>query len=76
MSFCLAYYPISDSKSTVAMLKEHCAGFIVKELDAGHCPHDELPDEVNSIIREWIVNQRSKLPAVSFNICYKIHVDV
>ncbi|CAN6709748.1 unnamed protein product [Malus baccata var. baccata] len=58
--------PISDSKSTVAMLKEHCVGFIVKELDAGHCPHDELPDEVNSIIREWIVNQRSKLPAVSF----------
>ncbi|CAN6709746.1 unnamed protein product [Malus baccata var. baccata] len=58
--------PISDSKSTVAMLKEHCAGFIVKELDAGHCPHDELPDEVNSIICEWIVNRSSKLPAVSF----------
>ncbi|XP_068315909.1 uncharacterized protein [Pyrus communis] len=58
--------PISDSKSTVTMLKEHCAGFIVKELDAGHCPHDELPDEVNSIIREWIVNRSSKLPAVSF----------
>ncbi|KAM1054419.1 hypothetical protein ACFX2I_001765 [Malus domestica] len=68
--------PISDSKSTVATLKEHCAGFIVKELDAGHCPHDELPDEVNSIIREWIVNLSSKLPAVSFNIRYKIHVDV
>jgi hypothetical protein len=28
--------PISDSKATVAMLKEHCDGVIIKELDAGN----------------------------------------
>ncbi|KAG2711105.1 hypothetical protein I3760_04G061700 [Carya illinoinensis] len=57
--------PISDSKSKVAMLKEHCAGVIIRELDAGHCPHDELPQEVNSIICEWVASVHSKLPAES-----------
>ncbi|XP_015878340.3 uncharacterized protein LOC107414695 [Ziziphus jujuba] len=57
--------PISDSKSRLAMIKEHCAWFIVKELDAGHCPHDELPEEVNSIIREWIVTVESRILARS-----------
>lgn len=28
--------PISDSKSKLAMLKEHCAGVAIKELDAGN----------------------------------------
>ena len=23
-------------------------------LDAGHCPHDEVPDQVNSALLEWI----------------------
>jgi len=27
--------PISDSNSKVAMLKEHCDGVLIKELDAG-----------------------------------------
>nr|XP_004309063.2 PREDICTED: uncharacterized protein LOC101314712 [Fragaria vesca subsp. vesca] len=58
--------PISNSKSKVAMIKEHCDGFLIKELDAGHCPHDELPDEVNSIICEWIVTLSSKRLVVSF----------
>jgi len=22
-------------------------------VDAGHCPHDERPDEINAIISEW-----------------------
>lgn len=58
--------PISDSKSKVAMFKEHCAGIVIRELDAGHCPHDEKPEEVNSIISEWIVTIESKVPAESF----------
>ncbi|PON56236.1 DNA photolyase class 1, 8-HDF type [Parasponia andersonii] len=53
--------PISDSKSKLAMLREHCDRFVIKELDAGHCPHDELPEEVNSIIGEWIVTRESKI---------------
>lgn len=48
--------PISDSKSFLAMLTEHCRGITTKEIDAGHCPHDEIPEKVNSIIGEWVVN--------------------
>ncbi|GMY07764.1 cryptochrome dash, chloroplastic/mitochondrial [Fagus crenata] len=59
--------PISDSKSKLAMLKEHCAGVVIRELDAGHCPHDELPEEVNSMICEWVGLVRSKLPAESLS---------
>ena len=75
--------PLSDSRSMLAMVREHCKGVAIKEIDAGnftalrfyvlhrstfyrmfihfsgsklpgHCPHDELPSEVNSIITEWV----------------------
>ncbi len=26
-------------------------------LQAGHCPHDEIPEEVNGLIRSWILNK-------------------
>ncbi|XP_027354283.1 uncharacterized protein LOC113864592 isoform X1 [Abrus precatorius] len=55
--------PISDSNSKVAMLKEHCDGVIIKELDAGHCPHDEVPERVNTIICEWILGVESNIVA-------------
>lgn len=32
----------------------------------GHCPHDEKPEEVNSIICEWIMTIGSKVPAERF----------
>ncbi|GAV64864.1 DNA_photolyase domain-containing protein/Abhydrolase_6 domain-containing protein [Cephalotus follicularis] len=57
--------PLSDSKSRLAMLKEHCAGIIIRELDAGHCPHDEQPEVVNSIISEWLAAIEIRLPAQS-----------
>ncbi|KAL5569987.1 hypothetical protein UlMin_026562 [Ulmus minor] len=57
--------PLSNSKSKLAMLKEHCDGVVIKTLDAGHCPHDEVPEEVNSVIRQWIVALESKIPVGS-----------
>lgn len=27
-------------------------------LRAGHCPHDEVPDQVNELLRAWVLNQR------------------
>lgn len=36
ISFCQGMKdPISDSNATVAMLKEHCDGVIIKKIDAG-----------------------------------------
>ncbi|KAJ0918656.1 putative alpha/beta hydrolase-1, DNA photolyase, rossmann-like alpha/beta/alpha sandwich [Helianthus annuus] len=52
--------PISDSKTKVTVVKKHFKEIAIKELDAGHCPHDELPEEVNSIIREWVINIESE----------------
>ncbi|CAM8934957.1 unnamed protein product [Rhodiola kirilowii] len=37
--------PIRDSKTMLAMLRKHCPRFSIRELDAGHCPHDERPEE-------------------------------
>ncbi|XP_022736721.1 uncharacterized protein LOC111289719 [Durio zibethinus] len=58
--------PLSDSKAKLAMLKEHCAGLVIRELDAGHCPHDEQPEKVNSIIWEWVVAVERKRPAETY----------
>lgn len=46
--------PISDPRKKVALLKEFCPGMVIKKVNAGHCPHDEIPEEVNHIICEWI----------------------
>lgn len=45
--------PLYKSKLFLSMLREHCIRVTINELDAGHCPHDELPAEVNSILSEW-----------------------
>ncbi|XP_054811010.1 uncharacterized protein LOC129312411 [Prosopis cineraria] len=55
--------PLSDSNSKVAMFKEHCDGAMIRELNAGHCPHDEVPEQVNPIICEWILRMESKILA-------------
>ncbi|KAI3458274.1 hypothetical protein Pfo_014937 [Paulownia fortunei] len=57
--------PLSDSKSILAMFREHCRGIAIKEIDAGHCPHDELPNEVNSIIKEWVVTLETEVSPVA-----------
>ncbi|KAL3834595.1 hypothetical protein ACJIZ3_009331 [Penstemon smallii] len=62
--------PVSNSKSMLPMFREHCRGVVIKELDAGHCPHDELPDEVNSIIKNWVVAIERKVSPVALKQLY------
>ncbi|XP_073012014.1 uncharacterized protein [Typha latifolia] len=45
--------PIRKSELFLSMIREHCSKVSVRELDAGHCPHDELPEEVNRLLSEW-----------------------
>ena len=26
-------------------------------LEAGHCPHDEIPDRINQLIKDWATKQ-------------------
>lgn len=46
--------PLSKSKERLSMIREYCTLATVKELDAGHCPHDECPEEVNRLLRQWV----------------------
>ncbi|KAH9320519.1 hypothetical protein KI387_015158, partial [Taxus chinensis] len=46
--------PLYQSKLRSTMLKQQCDNIVVRSVDAGHCPHDEIPDEVNSIIDNWV----------------------
>jgi pimeloyl-ACP methyl ester carboxylesterase len=35
-------------------------------LPAGHCPHDEVPDQVNSLIRDWVMTPLTSVPSGKF----------
>lgn len=65
--------PIANSSSRLAMVREHCDGILIKEIDAGHCPQDERPEIVNPIICEWIAGIEKKVHAESFNASLGSH---
>ena len=46
--------PLNDAKSRAAMLKELRTGISVTPINAGHCPHDELPGDVAKAIAQWM----------------------
>lgn len=48
--------PLFQSKLRSTMLKQQCSKVVVRNVNAGHCPHDEIPDEVNLIIDSWVQN--------------------
>ncbi|KAJ4953251.1 hypothetical protein NE237_030083 [Protea cynaroides] len=68
--------PLTKSKLKVSMFREYCNGVVIRELNAGHCPHDEQPDEAFSFnppfyllvvynrSRRVEVYSKNKLPAL------------
>ncbi|GJM99353.1 hypothetical protein PR202_ga16444 [Eleusine coracana subsp. coracana] len=57
--------PLRKSEVFVTMLREHCRKVHIREVlflfasllmvnMSGHAPHDEVPDEVNSLLCEWM----------------------
>ncbi|KAH7668428.1 putative hydrolase/acyltransferase (alpha/beta hydrolase superfamily) protein [Dioscorea alata] len=56
--------PLSKSRLRLSMFRENCSGATVRELDAGHCPHDKVPEEVNSILYDWVKTTESSNYAV------------
>lgn len=46
--------PLNDARDRAKQLEELCPNVEVKRLEAGHCPHDEVPAEVNAALIEWI----------------------
>uniref|UniRef100_A0ACD5XUW6 Uncharacterized protein n=3 Tax=Avena sativa TaxID=4498 RepID=A0ACD5XUW6_AVESA len=53
--------PLTKSESFVSMLREHCSKVQIRELNAGHAPHDEVPDQVNSLLSEWMKVKETEL---------------
>ncbi|KAM3259227.1 hypothetical protein ACQJBY_050792 [Aegilops geniculata] len=53
--------PLIKSESFISMLREHCRKVQIRELNAGHAPHDEVPDEVNSLLSEWMKTNKTEL---------------
>jgi pimeloyl-ACP methyl ester carboxylesterase len=48
--------PWMSSRARGAKFREHYPKLTEYYLHAGHCPHDEVPDQVNSLIREWVLS--------------------
>lgn len=46
--------PWMDAKSRGAKFREFYPNLTEYYLEAGHCPHDEIPTEINSIISNWV----------------------
>lgn len=46
--------PWMNSTSRSLKFREHYQNLTEHFLKAGHCPHDERPDLVNPLIREWV----------------------
>jgi pimeloyl-ACP methyl ester carboxylesterase len=48
--------PWMRSSDRGAKFRQHYPTLTEYYLKAGHCPHDEIPDQVNQLIRDWLRN--------------------
>jgi pimeloyl-ACP methyl ester carboxylesterase len=55
--------PWIQARERGAKFRQHYPQLSEFYLQAGHCPHDEVPDQVNALIQDWVLN---KVPAERF----------
>ncbi|PSN77579.1 alpha/beta hydrolase, partial [filamentous cyanobacterium CCP4] len=48
--------PWMNCRQKGAQFREHYPSLTEHYLQAGHCPHDEVPDQVNSLLRDWVLS--------------------
>ena len=48
--------PLNDAKTRARLLGELRDGITVRPINAGHCPHDELNEEIASAIAQWALD--------------------
>ncbi|GAB4371926.1 MAG: alpha/beta fold hydrolase [Elainellaceae cyanobacterium] len=51
--------PWMSSRARGAQFRHYYPQLTEHYLQAGHCPHDEVPDQVNALIRDWVLSQVS-----------------
>ncbi|NEO74426.1 alpha/beta fold hydrolase [Moorena sp. SIO3H5] len=50
--------PWIKSRERGAKFREYYPQLTEYYLQAGHCPHDEIPEQVNDLIRSWVMGNR------------------
>ncbi|MEM9539157.1 MAG: alpha/beta fold hydrolase [Cyanobacteria bacterium P01_E01_bin.42] len=50
--------PWMQARDRAAKFRQYYPNLSEHFLQAGHCPHDEVPQQVNAIIRDWILNKK------------------
>lgn len=53
--------PWMNSRDRGARFKQHYPHLTEYYLHAGHCPHDEVPDQVNALIQDWVLKQKAPI---------------
>ena len=59
--------PLNDAKGRSESLGALRKGIKIDQLQGGHCPHDEIPDQVATSIAKWMTETRSERMAMTLN---------
>ncbi|KAH7291798.1 hypothetical protein KP509_29G036100 [Ceratopteris richardii] len=46
--------PLSNGTERKQLFESYCPNVVFQSVNAGHCPHDEVPDEINKMILKWL----------------------
>lgn len=57
--------PLNDAKGRARQLKTLRKGIEVAELEGGHCPHDEIPEQVASAMVKWMKDTKAERLAMT-----------
>jgi pimeloyl-ACP methyl ester carboxylesterase len=49
--------PWMNAQERGAKFRQHYSNLTEYFLQAGHCPHDEVPEQVNALIRSWVLSR-------------------
>eukprot|EP00181_Compsopogon_caeruleus_P005646 CAMPEP_0184690902 /NCGR_PEP_ID=MMETSP0312-20130426/31498_1 /TAXON_ID=31354 /ORGANISM="Compsopogon coeruleus, Strain SAG 36.94" /LENGTH=685 /DNA_ID=CAMNT_0027148475 /DNA_START=508 /DNA_END=2565 /DNA_ORIENTATION=+ len=60
--------PLNDSRERALRLHEVYPQASIYLSEAGHCPHDECPNEFNAVVREWMLNLDSNTDSQSASV--------
>lgn len=47
--------PWVNARGRGARFRQHYPHLTEYYLQAGHCPHDEVPDQVNALLKDWVL---------------------
>ncbi|MEH1825537.1 MAG: alpha/beta fold hydrolase [Nostoc sp.] len=49
--------PWMNTRERSQKFRQYCPQLTEHLLTAGHCPHDEIPDTINQLLRDWVLSE-------------------